>query len=182
MDTLNNHPTKFIAFLRAINVGGHNVKMDYLRQLFQEIGFSQVESFIASGNLIFEAATTNSQQLVSQIEPYLQQKLGYAVATFIRTPTELAAIATYRPFAHEGTALLVAFLAQPPSPEGSQKVMALKNRVDDFQIHGREIYWLCQTKQSESTFSGNVLEKAIGVPATLRSWSTIQKIAAKYPA
>lgn len=172
---------KFIAFLRAINVGGHTVKMDPLRQLFQEMGFSHVESFIASGNIIFESATSDSEPLVAQIEPYLQQKLGYPVATFIRTPAELAAIATYRPFEQEGSALMVAFLAHPPTPEATQRVMAFKNQVDDFQIHGRELYWLCQTKQSQSTFSGNVLEKAMGVRATLRNWSTIQKMAAKYP-
>ena len=171
---------KFIAFLRAINVGGHTVKMDNLRQLFQEMGFSHVESFIASGNIIFESATSDREQLVRQIEPYLHQKLGYPVATFLRTPAELTAIATHRPFEQEGSALLVAFLTHPPTPEAIQKLMAFKNQVDNFQIHGREVYWLCQTKQSESTFSGNVLEKAMGVQATLRSWSTIQKMATKY--
>ena len=87
-----------IAFLRAINVGGHTVKMDDLRTLFATLDFSNVETFIASGNVIFETPKENAATLERRIEQHLQQALGYHVATFIRSASEVAATAHYQPF------------------------------------------------------------------------------------
>jgi uncharacterized protein (DUF1697 family) len=60
--------------------------------------------------------------------------------------------------------------------------MAYRNEVDDFSVHGREVYWLCRKKMSESSFSGVLLEKTIGMPATIRNATTVKKLVAKYPA
>src|SRR5512137_351092 len=89
---------KYIAFLRAINVGGHTVKMDVLRQLFEALDFSNVETFIASGNVVFETRAASTRTLEKKIEQQLRAALGYEVATFLRTDVELAAIARYQPF------------------------------------------------------------------------------------
>ena len=72
---------KYFAFLRAINVGGHTVKMDYLRALFEALGFANVETFIASGNVIFETKSKDTNALQREIEKHLHQALGYEVAT-----------------------------------------------------------------------------------------------------
>ena len=178
---------RFIAFLRAINVGGRVVKMDHLRKLFESLGFSNVETFIASGNVIFESLATDAHALERQIERHLRQSLGYEVATFIRFPAELAAIAHYRPFPAaeleaEGNALYIAFLPAPPNGEARHRLMAFRSEVDDFHIHEREIYWLCRTRISASTFSGAQLEKTLGMPATIRNATTVKKLAAKYAA
>ncbi len=107
---------RYIAFLRAINVGGHTVKMDALRQHFESLGFTGVETFIASGNVVFETESTDAQALERQIEGALHAALGYEVATFIRTTAELAAVAQYEPFATSALAtamaLSVAFLPE----------------------------------------------------------------------
>jgi len=178
--------SRFIAFLRAINVGGHTVKMDDLRRLFESLGFSGVETFIASGNVVFETTTKDATALEKRIEHELREALGYEVATFIRTDAELAGIANYRPFRpselEAAAALNIAFLAERLDDKSKKKLMALKTDIDDFHIHGREIYWLCRKKQSESTFSNAVLEKTLGRPSTLRGANTIQKMAAKYSA
>ena len=175
---------RYIAFLRAINVGGHTVKMDELRQLFGSLGFSNVETFIASGNVIFETLDPDAAALERIIADRLRQALGYEVATFIRSRLELAAIAAYQPFpqtALEGAAALnIAFLAEPLSEESVEKLQALRTEIDDFHVHGREIYWKCLKKQSQSTFSNVVLEKTLGIRSTLRGVNTIHKIAAKY--
>jgi uncharacterized protein (DUF1697 family) len=178
---------KLIAFLRAINVGGHNVKMDDLRKLFEELGLSNVETFIASGNVIFDAPAEDVQALERRIEGYLRSALGYEVATFIRSAPELAAIVEYEPFtaselAVEGTSLYIAFLHAPPSDEAQAKLMAFRTDVDDFHFHGRELYWLCRTRLSESKFSGALLEKTLKMPSTMRNSTTVRKLAAKYPA
>jgi uncharacterized protein (DUF1697 family) len=175
---------KYIAFLRAINVGGHTVKMDHLRQVFESLGFLSVETFIASGNVVFETPAKNASALERKIEAMLHKALGYEVATFMRTISEVAEIVNSKLFTEAemkaATAFNIAFLAEPPDAKAKQKVMALKTDIDTFHVHGRELYWLCRKKQSESTFSNAVLEKALGKPSTIRGANTVKKIAEKY--
>ena len=177
---------RYVAFLRAINVGGRRVKMDHLRKLFEALGFVNVETFIASGNVIFDS-DEDSQPLERKVERHLQASLGYEVATFVRTVSELADVARYRPFdpSHldvEGNALYIAFLHAAPSVEAEQKLKDLRTEVDDFRVNKLEVYWLCRKKISESAFSGALLEKTLGVPATIRNATTIKRLTAKYPA
>ena len=176
---------KYVAFLRAINVGGHTVKMEYLRSLFEALGFSNVETVIASGNVIFDSTSKSTKTLEKKIESYLQEMLGYEVATFIRSISELGEIACYEPFIDaelkaEGSAVYIAFLADRPAEEGKQKLLALATEVDEFHFSGREIYWLRRKKISESEFSGPKFEKTLGMKATLRNSTTVKKIASKY--
>lgn len=175
---------RFIAFLRAINVGGHTVKMDRLRQLFESLGLSSVETFIASGNVVFETTRKNVKVLERKIENKLRAALGYEVAAFIRTDAELADIAKYQPFRQSeidaAVALNIAFLAGGLDDKSEQKLLALRTDIDDFHVHQREIYWLCRKKQSESAFSNAVLEKTLGKQSTLRGANTVKKMAAKY--
>lgn len=176
---------KYVAFLRAINVGGHTVKMDYLRTLFEALGFANVETFIASGNVIFDSPSKNTKALERKIERHLQEVLGYEVTTFIRSPAELKKIASYEPFsaaelAGAGHVLYVAFLSETPGAEAQQKVLSLATAVDDFHLSGRELYWLCRTKVSDSQVSGALLTRTLGAQMTLRNSSTVKKLAAKY--
>ncbi len=181
--------TRYIAFLRAINVGGHTLKMEALRALFEDLALSKVETFIASGNVIFETRTKTVRDvavLEQKIEVQLHKNLGYEVATFLRTDAELQAIAAHEAFSEEALrtalALNVAFLKQPLDSSARQLTLALKTDADDFHIHDREIYWLCRMKQSDSRFTNAVLEKTLKRQATMRGISTIRKLAAKYPA
>lgn len=179
--------TRYIAFLRAINVGGHNVKMDRLRELFTALGFSNVETFIASGNVIFETKDKNAQALEKKIEGHLRRALGYEVATFLRSVPELAAVARCEPFSAaeleaEGNTLYIGFLPAPPDDQARQRLLALRTEIDEFYVHEREIYWLCRKKLSESKVTGAMIEKRAGMPATLRNSTTVRKIAAKHSA
>jgi uncharacterized protein (DUF1697 family) len=90
--------TQYFAFLRAINVGGHNVKMEHLREIFESLGFSKVETFIASGNVVFESSSRDTLSLENRIETKLNESLGYEVSTFIRTAPELDGIAMDQAF------------------------------------------------------------------------------------
>ena len=175
---------RFFAFLRAINVGGRRVAMDELRRVFQSLGFSSVEPFIARGNVVFEADGRTSAALEDEIEAALRAALGYEVTTFIRTGAELAAVASREPFGREeeGAALNIAFLKETPGRDAAQKLRALKTDVDDFRLVGREVYWLCRTRQSESAFSNAVLEKTLGLRSTMRGAATVRKLASRYAA
>lgn len=178
---------KMIAFLRAINVGGRNVTMPALATLFEELGLEAVETFIASGNVIFDADGRGETELQTAIANHLEASLGYEVATFLRTDAEVAAIADEQPpFPTEAlesaSALNVAFLASPPGSDEVAALEALATDIDAFAVRGREAYWLCRRRQSESTISGAILERALRQRSTLRSFNTVARLAAKYPA
>ena len=174
------------AFLRAINVGGHTVKMDALRRILESLGLTGVETFIASGNVVFEASEDDASALELRISQGLREALGYEVATFVRGMAELAGIAAHRPFTSvelEGAvALNVAFTSAAVDEGAARRLLALRSEIDDFRVRGREVYWLCRTRQSESTFSNAVLEKTLGRPSTLRGVNTVAKMAAKFAA
>lgn len=176
--------TKYISFLRAINVSGRTVKMDHLRGIFESLGFTNVETFIASGNVIFETKSKDIGKLEKIIESKLKEVFGFEVAAFIRSGSELAGIAAYKPFPKpqldSAAALNVAFLSNPLDIKSKKLVMGLKTDIDDFHVHGREIYWMCLKKQSESKFSNAVLEKTLGMKSTMRGINTVRKMAEKH--
>src|SRR4051812_37133784 len=123
---------RYIAFLRAINVGKHQVRMDRLRTLFEEMGFTNVETFIASGNVIFDARSAKADTLEKRIERHLEHALGYPVGAFLRSCAELAAVAEHEPFTMPKDCLLhVAFLKAPADAAVMQKLRALRSKDDD---------------------------------------------------
>ena len=175
---------RLIAFLRAINVGGHTVTMAELRRLFEALGLKDVETFIASGNVIFSSPRGDTAALQRKIEAHLHKALGYEVKVFIRTAPEIAAIAQYKPFKEAqlrtAQALNVAFLAAPLDAVATKALLALRTDIDEFHVNGREVYWLCRKRQGESTFSNMRFEKALGVRSTFRGLNTVAKLSAKY--
>jgi uncharacterized protein (DUF1697 family) len=175
---------KYVAFLRAINVGGHTVKMDHLRGLFEAIGFTNVETFIASGNVIFDSPAKNTKAIEQKIEKHLQKSLGYEVATFVRSTAEVGAVASYKPFndseIEAAQVFYIVFLADAPSAEVANRLLSYPSQIDQFHINERELYWLRRGNFSDSKFSGPLLEKTLGMKATARNSTTVRKIAAKY--
>jgi uncharacterized protein (DUF1697 family) len=156
-----------------------------LRVLFEELGFTNVATLIASGNVIFESNVNDTTLLEAQIESHLKQALGYRVPTFIRSSEELAAIASFQPFPHEPGSdlhtLSVMFMAKPMSDDVAHKFLSFRTAIDEFHIHQREIYWLCRKKTSESLVDWKLLGKTVTMPAvTVRNITTVRKLAAKY--
>lgn len=171
-----------MALLRAINVGGHVVKMDRLRTLFESLNLTDVTTVIASGNVLFSSRAGNQARLERRIEAHLHDALGYDVATFLRSGQDLAEIVAHRPFPEtelpgDGEALSVIFLKQPLAAPASTALLALRTATDDFQVHGREAYWLCHGRISDSKVTGAKLERAVGGPVTARNIATVRKLA-----
>lgn len=174
-------PTRWFAFLRAINVGGHTVKMERLTALFRELGLEDVETFIASGNVVFRSSETDAAQLERRLEAHLSEALGYEVASFLRTRAELATVADRQPFGEEpGGTVYVGFLARAPEAAAAGALRALGNEVDEFDVLGREVYWLGRKGMGRSTFSGARLERTLGMAATLRNLNTVRRLLEKY--
>lgn len=114
----------------------------------------------------------------------MRKELGYEVATFIRTPAELTAIAVHNPFPKakpDGGSLYIGFVTEPFTPETARMVQSFKSAVDDFQVRDREVYWRCRVPSHESRFSLARFERALHWPATFCNATTIRKLAQKYP-
>ena len=174
---------RYVAFLRAVNVGGHVVKMDQLRTLFEAMTFKRVETFIASGNVLFDARSDDAAALEQRIEKHLEKALGYEVLTFVRSPAEIVAAAMYEPFGDPAVlppahAIYVGFLKTNPSDEAQRKLLGYRTKIDDLHVREREIYWRCVKSLRESLVTGALLEKTLG-PATMRNVTTVRKLAAK---
>jgi uncharacterized protein (DUF1697 family) len=172
---------RYVAFLRAINVGGHVVKMDALRDLFASAGLKNAETFIASGNVIFETKAAADEKLEQKIEKHLEKSLGYEVGAFVRSIQEIHAISVYQPFSPEdlktATVVNVGFLHKTITDE---HVKPYETEVDAFHAHGREAYWLCRIRQNESKVPFKKLDKSMGSSSTWRNMNTIVRLAAKY--
>jgi uncharacterized protein (DUF1697 family) len=176
--------SRSFAFLRAINVGGHAVTMTRLKELFEGLGLRHVETFIASGNVVFDGGSAKEPALRRKVEGHLREALGYEVVTFLRSDRELAALVWSCPFSEAeaagSKALNVLLLQEPLTAEAEARLQALRTQVDAFRAAGREVWWLCFAQQSESTFSNAVFEKTVQVKATIRSHRTLQRLATKY--
>lgn len=173
---------RYVAFLRAINVGGHTVKMDHLRELFAALKLKNVTTFIASGNVLFETSASDAAALEAKIEKHLEKSLGYAVPTFLRTPDELRALAEHDAFptaAGEEHARYVGFLKTNPPSTAQASLAAMRDAQHAFRIHGREVHWLARVSTADSKISNTTFDKALKMPVTFRNITTVRKLAAK---
>lgn len=175
---------QYVAFLRAINVGGRTVKMDALRGHFEAMGFANVETFIASGNVVFDTPKRSASAIERVIEGGLRDALGYEVATFVRTIPEVVEIAGREPFGaghrDEGSQFYITLAREEPGAAAVARLNAHASEVDTFAVVGREVYWRCRKSISTSEFSGAKMEKALGSAATMRNVKTFRRMAAKY--
>jgi uncharacterized protein (DUF1697 family) len=173
--------TKYIAFLRAINVGGHTIiKMTDLKQMFESLGLENVQTYIQSGNVIFESDEDGTALLETKIERQVEKVTGYKTQLFVRTVREVQSIAKRSPFtAKVDETVHIAFLKQKPGKRQQQALLGFKSDADDFAVKGREVYNLRYDRE-KSIFSNNFIEKILKLPGTTRNMTVIKKIAEKY--
>ncbi len=154
--------------------------MEDLKHLFTSLSLGNVQTFIQSGNVIFEYEDEVPTALEMQMEEELEKLLGYRVDIFLRTIQEVSAIADQKFYKLKDTDTLhIVFLNEVPNKKTRQAVMGLNSEADDFKVKGREIYNL-RRDRDKSVFSNSIIEKLIKAPATTRNWTTICKIAQKY--
>ena len=174
----------FAAFLRGINVGGHQVKGGELRSAFEALGFEDVATFRASGNVLFSAPREPVDRMAARIEDGLRRALGYDVPVFLRTAAEVRAIAASKPFppelveASKGK-LQVSMLAKTPARPAREEVLGLATNEDKLAFGGRELFWLPSGGTQESDLDLRAIEKLLG-PTTMRTMGTVDQIAAKF--
>ncbi len=175
---------RHVAFLRGMNLGNRRIKNDELRAEFEALGFEDVATFRASGNVIFAATKQSEGALRRTIEHGLGVALGYEVPVFLRSCAEVAAIAAQKPFAgnlveaSKGK-LQVTMLAKEPSAAARKKVLALGTEEDLLAIEGRELFWLPSGGTIDSELDLKAIGKGLG-KGTQRTMGTVEQIAAKH--
>jgi uncharacterized protein (DUF1697 family) len=170
---------RYVAFLRAINVGGHTVKMDRLRAEFEALRFRNVGTFIASGNVLFSTPSPDAAELEARIETRLERTLGYPVATFLRTPEELHALVGDEPFADRAatSTLWVGFVKTAVPDDARDRLLALRTPIDEFEIRGREAFWLRRERSMAQLVTGAKIDRALRSATTFRNVTTVRKLA-----
>jgi uncharacterized protein (DUF1697 family) len=174
--------TTYIALLRGINVGGHRlIKMADLKAMFVALGFGGAQTYIQSGNVVFDADEAE-QPLRERIEQQIAATFGFPVVVALRTHDELARVIMACPFAQdtlaEGERLYVALLAETPASVGIERMLASKIEPDEFRVVGREVYLLYRQTMRATLLTNNLLESKLGVPSTMRNWRTLTTLAA----
>lgn len=172
-----------VAFLRAINVGGHRVTNDELAQVFSGLGFASVTPYQTSGNVMLSAYDGNSRDTEAAIERALEDAFGYPVPTMIRTKGEVEAIAAAQPFTPEVVAetsgkVQVMFFKRALSEDQRTEVLAQRTPDDRILVDRTEVYWLPTEGISTSDLRVGALNKSVG-PITVRTQATIGRIVKK---
>jgi uncharacterized protein (DUF1697 family) len=173
-----------VAFLRGMNLGERRIKNEELRVLFEELGFDEVATFRASGNVIFTAGGGDERALTEQIEVGLGEGLGYEVPVFLRSCAGVREIATQEPFDAKSVKrsdgkLQVSLLRKAPSAKARREALALATDEDLLAIEGRELYWLPSGGMLDSGLDLKAIDALLG-PDTRRTMGTIEQIAAKH--
>jgi uncharacterized protein (DUF1697 family) len=177
--TMSNH----VALLRGINVGGHNkISMSDLRNLFEILGFSEVQSLLQSGNVVFESRQLKGPALERSLEIETAKRLGVSVDYLVRSAKELRTIIEDNPFEDEArrdpSHLLVMFLKTAVK---SAEVSALEAAVQGREIihaDGKQLYAVYPDGIGRSKLTNTLIEKKLGTRGTARNWNTVLKLAA----
>ena len=173
--------TRYVAFLRAVNVGGRVVKMEELKRLFAMPGIKNIATYIQSGNVIFDSAA-GKNALKEKIEKKLLKELHYEVQVFLKTFDDLGAIISSNPYTEKelaGHDLHVSMLSGTPDNEGLAFVQNFIAPLEQIRVSGAEAYILVPSKSFGNSKLDKVnLERKLKVSSTTRNWNTMNKILA----
>jgi uncharacterized protein (DUF1697 family) len=167
----------FVAFLRGINSGlNPTIKMDVLRNAFEVMGFRTVKTVIASGNVLFDADSTNEKNIEKIIEKALPQAIGFESATIVYKVDDLQRLADLNPFkdieATPQTKPYVTFLKEPP--KNNPKISGKGFKI--LGTSGRAVFSMVDLSGAKTPDLMKVLEKEFGKNNTTRGWKTIERI------
>ena len=174
---------RYVAFLRGMNLGRRRIKNPELCAAFEDIGFTNVAAYLASGNVIFDADDSDINLVASSIESGLRESLGYEVPTFLRSADEVREIAGYAPFAdvtEERTGKMQVAMVRGKVDESARaSALELSNDADMLEMVGRELYWWPKGNFLDSELDLKVVEGILG-PVTIRTKGTVERLAKKF--
>jgi len=180
---------KYVAFLRGINVGKNKlILMDDLKVLFSKMGFTNVKTYLRSGNIIFESDDSNMDELSDRISNNIEEFLGFYVDCFVKNENEINSLIKNNPYNNKNNnnynnnsveeIYLSIFKDNINEKLSKELINEFKGIItdDEFVIAEKEIYLLCRSKYHKTKFNNNYFESKLDNTATTRNWKTITKI------
>jgi uncharacterized protein (DUF1697 family) len=173
--------TTYISLLRGINVSGHKmIKMDALRQLFTDLGFQNIQSYIQSGNIVFQNKKTDQKKLENKIAKAIKGKFTFDVPVIVIEFDQLKKIILNNPFLTDKTKDIshfhVTFLSNQPEQENFNKIKDGQYLADEFHLIDKAIYLYCPNSYSNSKLTNSFLESKLKITATTRNWKTTNEL------
>jgi uncharacterized protein (DUF1697 family) len=171
---------RYVALLRSVNVAGHGrVAMDELRASFDALGYTDVTTYIQTGNVLFSTGSKSEAGIADAIEQRLAEDFGDSPAVLIRSVAELRRIGASSPYAKAGADKArhhVTFLATVPSKAALDALQLPPSGHDELVVDGKEIYVHTPEGYAGTKYTGTFLERRLGVVSTTRNWNTVTKL------
>lgn len=169
-----------IALLRGINVGGKNrLPMDDLRRIFREAGCDRVETYIQSGNVVFEAGAEAADRVADRVAEAIADEFGHDVPVVTRSRSEFEAVVEDNPFLAAGAdpkLLHVAFLAEAPDEGAVEDLDLDRFPPDEFVVRGRDVFLCCPNGMARTKLTNRYFDSRLGTTSTMRNWRTVLKL------
>jgi len=173
---------KYISILRGINVSGQKkIKMADLKALYEAQGFTEVTTYIQSGNVLFESDKQDRNELITIIEGAIENQYQFHVPVDLRTHQELESVINQCPFEEakqeeNGTKILVTFLKNTPSKENIKNLLDKVKSPEQIQVSNNNVYLHCPNGYGKSKLSNTFIENKLKTSATTRNWKSIKKL------
>ena len=171
----------FIALLRGINVSGKNkIKMTELKQLFLDIGFREITTYIQSGNVIFSSEEIDTSKIENKLVTEVKNIFGHSIKVLVLKKEELETAFKSNPFIngtdYDFKKTCATFLNKTPSEEGIEKVRALAAKDELLIFKNKTVYIYCPDGFGRTKLSNSNIENKLKVSATSRNWNTVTKL------
>jgi len=170
-----------ISLLRGVNIGGHHkIKMDALRDLYENLGFRGAQTYLQSGNVVFRTKAGDTSRLANRIEEAIEKKFGFRPVVVQRTSEQLREVISRNPCAKrrgiDPRKLAVMFLKETPSAECLQTALKIKTAPEEMWIYGSEAYVYYPNGMARPKMSWPAIERALKTTGTGRNWNTVTQL------
>jgi uncharacterized protein (DUF1697 family) len=164
--------------LRGINVSGQKqVRMADLKSMYELLGLVNVQTYVQSGNVVFDSPEQDAIKLSKSIEAKIEKTFGFSVPVLLRTADDFQRVIESHPFAKEDPIrVLVTFLYEQPGQSKRDELSLYKDKVDKFVIGENEIFLFCPGGYGNTKLSNNFFERKLGILATTRNWKSVNAL------
>jgi uncharacterized protein (DUF1697 family) len=172
---------RYVAFLRAVNLGKRRVDMATARAVLEQLGLTEVSSFVNSGNLLFTSSGRTST-LEKRIRAALEDKFGFEVTTFVRTAEQVRSLATEKPFGSiaSGHTHFVLLPLNPLTAAERSAAEGLSNEMDQVVLVGRDLHWLIRDRSVNTSLDAKTWRRALpDNPTTARNVTMVERLVGK---
>ena len=172
---------KYIALLRGINVSGQKkIKMTDLKNLFEELSFKNVQTYIQSGNVLFTSKSSNRKAIRTKIENKILTKFGYKVAVILKTPDELKQAINRNTFLKDkkknDERIYFTFLSEKPFHSDIKMLKDINLAPEQFIFDADVIYLYLPNSAGKAKLNNNFFEMKLEVIATTRNYKTVETL------